>query len=74
MIVNDVTKIAVEDVEGTIFAFDFLKKYDLSLLSIEGRVLDQCREFDRLVSVNAHLWWEDPIRTTRQKAWHSNTL
>jgi hypothetical protein len=47
------TKIAVE---GTIFAFGFLKKYDLSLFSIEGRVLDRCRAFDRLVSVDAHLW------------------
>jgi hypothetical protein len=42
-------------VEGTIFAFGFLKKYDLSLLSIEGRVLDRCRAFDRLASVDAHL-------------------
>ncbi len=50
------TKIAVE---GKIFAFGFLKKYDLSLLSIEGRVLDQCRSFDRLVSVYAHLFQED---------------
>ncbi len=37
-------------------AFGFSKKYDLSLLSIEGRVLDRCRAFDRLVSVDAHLW------------------
>jgi hypothetical protein len=36
-------------VEGTIFDFGFLKKYDLSLLLIEGWA------FDRLVSVNAHL-------------------
>jgi hypothetical protein len=43
------------EVEGTIVAFEFSKKYDLSLLSIEGRVLDQCRAFDRLVSVDAHL-------------------
>ncbi len=49
-------------VEGTIFAFNFSKKYDLSILSIEGRVLDQCRAFDQLVSVDAHLgplaWWQ----------------
>ncbi len=50
------TKIAVE---GTIFAFGFSKKYDLSLLLIEGRVLDRCRAFDRLVSVDAHLWGWD---------------
>jgi hypothetical protein len=43
-------------VEGKIFAFGFSKKYDLSLLSVEGRVLDRCWAFDRLVSVNAHLW------------------
>ncbi len=42
-------------VEGTIFAFGFSKNYDLSLLSIEGGVLDRCRAFDRLVSVDAHL-------------------
>jgi hypothetical protein len=42
-------------VEGTIFAFGFLKKYNLSLLSMEGRVLDRCRAFDRLVSVDSHL-------------------
>ncbi len=46
------TKIAVV---GTIFAFGFLKKYNLSLLSIEGRALDRCRAIDRLVSVDAHL-------------------
>jgi hypothetical protein len=40
------TKIVVE---GTIFAFGFLKKYNLSLLAIEGRELDQCQAFDRLV-------------------------
>ncbi len=28
-------------VEGTFFAFGFSKKYDLSLLSIKGRVLDR---------------------------------
>jgi hypothetical protein len=43
------------EVEGTIFAFEFSKKYDLSLLSIEGRVLDRCRAFDRLASVDAQL-------------------
>jgi hypothetical protein len=43
-------------VEGTIFAFAFSKKYDLSPLSNEGRVLDRCRAFDRLDSVDAHLW------------------
>jgi hypothetical protein len=44
-------------VEDTIFAFKFLKKYDLSLLSIEVWVLDRCRRaFDRLASVDAHLW------------------
>jgi hypothetical protein len=48
------TKISVE---GTIFAFGFSKKYDLLLLSIEGRVLDRCRAIDRLVSVNAPLWY-----------------
>jgi hypothetical protein len=42
-------------VGGTIFAFGFSKKYDLSLLSIEGLVLDLCRAFDRLASVDAHL-------------------
>jgi hypothetical protein len=41
------------EVERTIFAFKFSKKYDLSLLSIEGRVLDRCR----LASVDAHLWY-----------------
>jgi hypothetical protein len=46
------TKIAVE---GKIFAFGFSKKFDLSLLSIECQVLDRCRAFDRLVSVDAHL-------------------
>jgi hypothetical protein len=42
-------------VEGTILAFGFFKKYDLSLLLIEGRVLDRCRAFHRLASVDAHL-------------------
>jgi hypothetical protein len=41
-------------VEGTIFAFSFSKKYDLSLILIEGRVLDRCQAFDRLASVDAH--------------------
>ncbi len=59
------TKIAVE---GTIFAFDFSKKYDLSLLSIGCRVLDRCRAFDRLVSVDAHLWIEQERRCLRQVA------
>jgi hypothetical protein len=39
-----------------IFAFGFSKKFDLSLLLIEGRVLDRCQPFGQLVSVNAHLW------------------
>jgi hypothetical protein len=43
-------------VEGTIFAFGFSKKYDLSLLSIESRVLDRCRAFERLACVDAYLW------------------
>jgi hypothetical protein len=47
------TKIAVE---GKIFAFGFLKKYELSFLLIEGRALDQCQAFDQLVSVDAHFW------------------
>ncbi len=42
-------------VEATIFAFGFSKKYDISLLSIECRVLDRCRAFDRLACVDAHL-------------------
>ncbi len=33
----------------------FSKKYDISLLLIEGPVLDRCRAFDRLASVDAHL-------------------
>jgi hypothetical protein len=41
--------------DGKTFAFGFSKKYDLSLLSFECRVLDQCRAFNRLVSVDAHL-------------------
>jgi hypothetical protein len=41
-------------VEGTIFACGFSKKYNLSLLSIEDRVLDRCQAFDRLASVDAH--------------------
>jgi hypothetical protein len=43
-------------VEGTIFAFSFSKKSDISLLSIEDRVLDLCRAFDQLAIVDAHLW------------------
>ncbi len=43
------------EVEGTIFAFGFSKKYDISLLSIECRVLDQRRAFDRLACVEAYL-------------------
>jgi hypothetical protein len=43
-------------VEGTIFVFGFSKKYDLSPLSNEDRVLDRCRAFDRIYSVDAHLW------------------
>jgi hypothetical protein len=42
------------EVEGTIFAISFSKKYDISLLSIECRVLDRCRAFDRLACVDAH--------------------
>ncbi len=41
-----------------IFAFVFSKKYDLSLLSMEGRVFDQCRAFDRLVSERVS---EEPV-------------
>jgi hypothetical protein len=43
--------------EGKKFAFGFSKKYDLSLLSIECQILDRCRAFDRLASVDAHLWF-----------------
>jgi hypothetical protein len=50
------TKIAVE---GTTFAFGFSKKYYLSLLLIKGWLLDRWRAFDRLVSVDAHLWGWD---------------
>jgi hypothetical protein len=53
------TKIAVE---GKIFAFGFTKKYDISLLSIECQVLDRCPAFDRLVSVDAHLWSVPSLR------------
>jgi hypothetical protein len=42
-------------VEGTIFAFGFSKKYDISLLSIECLVLDAWRVFDRIACVDAHL-------------------
>ncbi len=47
-----------------IFAFGFSKKYELSLLSIEGRVLDRCRSFDRLASVDAHLWHQPILAWT----------
>ncbi len=43
------------EVEGTIFAFGFSKKYDISLLSIECRVLNRRQAFDRLACVDAHL-------------------
>jgi hypothetical protein len=43
------------EVEGTIFAFEFSKKYDISLLSIKCRVLDRCQAFHQLASVDAHL-------------------
>ncbi len=41
---------------GHDLCLQFSKKYGLSLLSIEGRVLDWCQAFDRLASVDAHLW------------------
>jgi hypothetical protein len=47
-------------VDGTIFAYSFSKKYNISLLSIECRVLDQCRAFERLACVDAHLWLLGP--------------
>jgi hypothetical protein len=53
---RDQQRLTAIAVEGTIFAFGFSKNYDLSLLSIEGRVLDRYRAFDRLASVDAHLW------------------
>jgi hypothetical protein len=37
------------------FAFGFSKKHNLSLLLIEGWVLDQCRANERLACVDAHL-------------------
>jgi hypothetical protein len=43
-----------------IFAFGFSKKYNISLLSIECRVLDWWREFERLACVDAHLWFQPP--------------
>jgi hypothetical protein len=52
------------------YAFSFLKKYDISLLSIKCRVLDRwrvlhrCRALDRLACVDAHLWLKpdpDPL-------------
>ena len=45
-----------------IFDFWFSNEYDLSLLSIKCRVLDWCRAFARLVSVDAHLWLDGPVR------------
>jgi hypothetical protein len=39
-------------VEGMIFVFGFSKKYGISLLSIECRVLDWCRAFDRLADLS----------------------
>jgi hypothetical protein len=44
------------EVEGTIFDFGVSKKFDLSLLWIEGWIVDQCRAFDLYASVDAHLW------------------
>jgi hypothetical protein len=41
------------NVESTIFDFGFSKKFDLSLLSTLGQVLDRCRAFDLFVSVDA---------------------
>ncbi len=40
-------------VEGMIFGFGFSKKFDLSLLSTLGRVLDGCRAFDLFAGVDA---------------------
>jgi hypothetical protein len=43
-------------IEGTtIFDFGFSKKYNLSRPPIEGRVLDRCQAFDRLIRVDTHL-------------------
>ncbi len=36
--------------------FGFLKKDDLLLLPIEGRVFNRRRAFDRFTCVDAHLW------------------
>ncbi len=36
--------------------FGFLKKDDLLLLPIEGRVFNRSRAFDRFACVDAHLW------------------
>ncbi len=36
--------------------FGFLKKDDLLLLPIEGRVFNRRRAFDRFACVDAHLW------------------
>jgi hypothetical protein len=46
-------------VEGTIFAFGFSKKYNLSLLPTSGPVFNRCGAFDRFASVDAHLWDEE---------------
>jgi hypothetical protein len=43
------------EVQGTIFDFAYSKKFDLSLLTTLGRVLDRCRTFDLFASVDAHL-------------------
>jgi hypothetical protein len=56
LIDNDQQRSTTIAVEGMIFAFGFSKKYDLSLLLIVGWVLDRFRAFERLASVNAHLW------------------
>ena len=41
------------EVEGTIFDFGFSKKFDLSLISTLGWVLEQCRAFNLFESVDA---------------------
>jgi hypothetical protein len=53
-------------VEGTIFAFGFSKKYDISLLSIECRVLDRFQAFDQLACVDAHLCWSGSKSLTKE--------
>ncbi len=42
------------EVEGTIFDFGFLKKFDLSLFLTLGPVLDRNRAFNLFASVNAY--------------------